>query len=420
MSDNTVHGDETSEEEAPRGTKRSEGMGSSCPMEICSEQSKSSPTFDIDQSSKENDLRCAEAPAMRVDVHKGRSECDVKTPTTLPTQQKPLLLISTCIYESLVKKRMHQLPGFRRRDPSEISCFVKYMVFSFNVVFWLIGLTILLVGLWAQIEKNPFSQLGTRLSKFYLDPAWLLIIVGGVTFVIGFTGCIGALRENTCLLACYAVLVGNLLLIELAIGILGFVFKDWVKEQLETQLDDMIIYYRDDPDLQSVIDWIQMDWLRCCGIHGPNDWDLNIYFNSSSEALGSPEAGGVPFSCCKTASLNGLVNYYCGHGARKMSPFSESIFQSGCLIQVQEWFSRNLAVVGSVAVGVATLESLMVCKKIYCEGCLNRGLDWIERNFAVMGGIASTVVAVEILGICFAQNLRSDVFAQRARWRYSH
>ncbi|KRY43545.1 Tetraspanin-5 [Trichinella spiralis] len=410
MSDNTVHGDETSEEEAPRGTKRSEGI----------EQSKSSPTFDIDQSSKENDLRCAEAPAMRVDVHKDRSECDVKTPTTLPTQQKPLLLISTCIYDSLVKKRMHQLPGFRRRDPSEISCFVKYMVFSFNVVFWLIGLTILLVGLWAQIEKNPFSQLGTRLSKFYLDPAWLLIIVGGVTFVIGFTGCIGALRENTCLLACYAVLVGNLLLIELAIGILGFVFKDWVKEQLETQLDDMIIYYRDDPDLQSVIDWIQMDWLRCCGIHGPNDWDLNIYFNSSSEALGSPEAGGVPFSCCKTASLNGLVNYYCGHGARKMSPFSESIFQSGCLIQVQEWFSRNLAVVGSVAVGVATLESPMVCKKIYCEGCLNRGLDWIERNFALMGGIASTVVAVEILGICFAQNLRSDVFAQRARWRYSH
>ncbi|KRX84415.1 Tetraspanin-5 [Trichinella sp. T6] len=398
-------------------------------MEICSEQSKSSPTFDIDQSSKEYDLRCAEAPAMRVDVHKGRSECDVKTPTTLPTQQKPLLLffcyccafLAQCCYlfyfkfylffYFVVKKTMHQLPGFRRRDPSEISCFVKYM---------LIGLTILLVGLWAQIEKNPFSQLGTRLSKFYLDPAWLLIIVGGVTFIIGFTGCIGALRENTCLLACYAVLVGNLLLIELAIGILGFVFKDWVKEQLETQLDDMIIYYRDDPDLQSVIDWIQMDWLRCCGIHGPNDWDLNIYFNSSSEALGSPEAGGVPFSCCKTASLNGLVNYYCGHGARKMSPFSESIFQSGCLIQVQEWFSRNLAVVGSVAVGVATLESPMVCKKIYCEGCLNRGLDWIERNFAIMGGIASTVVAVEILGICFAQNLRSDVFAQRARWRYSH
>lgn len=34
-------------------------------------------------------------------------------------------------------------------------------------------------------------------------------------------------------------------------------------------------------------------------------------------------------------------------------------------------------------------------------------------------GIALVVVAVlEILGICFAQNLRSDVFAQKARWQY--
>ncbi|KFD54373.1 hypothetical protein M513_04716, partial [Trichuris suis] len=273
---------------------------------------------------------------------------------------------------------MHQVYLFRRRSSSEVSCFVKYMVFGFN----LIGLTILLIGVWAQIEKTPFSQLGTRLNKFYLDPAWLLIIIGGVTFIIGFTGCVGALRENTCLLACYSAFVGILLLIELGIGILGFVFKDWVKEQLESQLDDMIIYYRDDPDLQSLIDWIQMDWLHCCGIHGPADWDLNIYFNSSSEALGSPEAGGVPFSCCRSAKREGLINYYCGHGVRKFA-----ISPAACL-------------------------------KIYCEGCLQRGLVWLERNFGAMGALASTIVAIEILGICFAQNLRSDVFAQRARWHF--
>lgn len=129
-----------------------------------------------------------------------------------------------------------------------------------------------MAGVYAQVEKTPISQLGIRMSKFWLDPAWIFILVGGSTFIIAFCGCVGALRENTCLLATYAVFLGVILLTELTVGILGFVFKDWVKSQLETELDAMILTYRDDPDLQSLIDWIQRDWLQCCGINGPNDW----------------------------------------------------------------------------------------------------------------------------------------------------
>ena len=59
---------------------------------------------------------------------------------------------------------------------------------------------------------------------------WIFIrcLKGAITFLIGFTGCVGALRENTALLAAYAIFLAILLLLEMTAGILGFIFKDWV------------------------------------------------------------------------------------------------------------------------------------------------------------------------------------------------
>uniref|UniRef100_A0AC34PUE7 Tetraspanin n=1 Tax=Panagrolaimus sp. JU765 TaxID=591449 RepID=A0AC34PUE7_9BILA len=259
---------------------------------------------------------------------------------------------------------------------TEISCCVKYTVFGFNVVFWIIGFLMLAVGVWAQLEKNnPYSQLN-RLSKFYLDPALLLSVIGLFTFVVGFSGCLGALRENTTFLALYSTLLGLLLLAELIIVILAFVSKDWIETELKTRLDDMIILYRDDPDLQALIDWMQTDW-KCCGINRPDDWDMNIYFNKSATSLKSEEAGGVPFSCC----INGrdLENFACGHNVR-----------------VKHAKDMN--------------------HLIFIEGCLPKLQQWLNNNFVYVGTSIFIVAIIQFLGICFAQDLKSDIFAQRAKW----
>jgi len=210
------------------------------------------------------------------------------------------------------------MPNIRkyRRDHSEVSCCLKYVIFGFNVIFWLTGLGITAVGIWAWTEKDTFSNL-SRLTNVALDPAFILIVAGAITFIIGFTGCVGALRENTCLLAAYAVFLAILLLLEMTAGILGFIFKDWIKQQATGGFQAFIVHYRDDPDQQNLIDWIQEGWLQCCGIEGPKDWDRNIYFNCSSAEVGSREACGVPFSCCKPQPNEIIKNKQCGYDVRK-------------------------------------------------------------------------------------------------------
>lgn len=270
-------------------------------------------------------------------------------------------------------RRMRERRRRRRRDRTEVSCCVKWVVFTQNVLFWIVGMLIFAVGIWAWTEKDTFNNL-KRLTTVAVDPAFLLIVTGLVTFVIGFTGCIGALRENTFLLATYAFLLGLILLGELILGVLGFVCREWLKTQAKEQLQVLIRDYREDEDAQDLVDWIQSKWLQCCGITSPGDWNNNIYFNCSSTS--SPEACGVPFSCCRPEE-NTYANLQCGYGVRRKDDFTDKIYNKGCVDAAQSWLDQNLVIVAAVAVGVAV---------------------------------------VQILGICFSQNLRADILAQKAKW----
>lgn len=270
----------------------------------------------------------------------------------------------------------------RFRDRTEVSCVIKYLVFGFNIIFWLFGGAICAIGLWALAEKNTFGNI-SRLANLPVDPAFFFLVAGALIFIIGFAGCIGALRENTVWLLVYCVLIGIILCAEIVFFILVFVYKEWMKGEVRNELLNLIRNYRDDIDLQGLIDWVQADWLSCCGVDGPTDWDQNIYFNCSSPGV---EACGVPYSCC-VKSNTGLVNYQCGYGARNIKLSDDS--SSGQQSQVSQ---------------------------IYQVGCLSAGEQWINSNIIPVAGVSIGLAVLEILGICFAQNLRTDIFSQKSKW----
>ncbi|KAJ7391636.1 Tetraspanin-5 [Desmophyllum pertusum] len=256
------------------------------------------------------------------------------------------------------------------KDRTEVSCCVKYLLFFFNVFFWVIGSLTVAIGLYARFEKTEYQDF---FNDIMMDPAFALIIVGGIMFIIGFTGCIGALRENVCLLKFFSVILAIIFFLYLALGVFVFVFQDKVQGIVADKLDTTIDKYRDNVDLQSFIDGVQQNF-KCCGGTDYNDWQRNIYFNCSSPGA---EACGVPFSCCREDTLN----TQCGYNIRK---------------PLHTETDRNVV--------------------IYTRGCIDAVKEWFKENMIVLGGIAVGLALMQIMGICFANSLISDVKMQMARW----
>lgn len=65
------------------------------------------------------------------------------------------------------------------------------------------------VGFYAFVDKWQMTG-SVRVENFYdilLNISLVMIIAGAVVFIVSFAGCVGALRENTCLLQFVRILI---------------------------------------------------------------------------------------------------------------------------------------------------------------------------------------------------------------------
>lgn len=277
----------------------------------------------------------------------------------------------------------------RRRIPSGftyISSCVKYTMFLFNFMFWVSGLMLMAVGVYATLDKwssGEVFKLDTIFDVMF-NLGFLLIIIGGIVFIVSFAGCIGALRENTCLLKFYSLCLLIFFLAEMTLMALAFIYPHKLTEFLETELSDKLIAsYRDDLDFQNLIDLIQHDF-QCCGIssNGYKDWNKNEYFNCTANVADNPsvERCGVPYSCCASQPEGTLVNFMCG-------------------FQVQE---------------LKEIDDVM--RKINIEGCIPAIQAFIERNLYTVGGIAIAIALSQLLVIWLSRTLEGQIESQKALW----
>lgn len=102
-----------------------------------------------------------------------------------------------------------------------------------------------------------------------------LAIVAGVLMVaIGFCGCCGAWFSSKFLLVSYLTLIVTIMLLEIAAGTLGYVFRAHIRETLRSELLDGIKFKYDTNDTNGMLStWDHMQQtFNCCGVDQYQDW----------------------------------------------------------------------------------------------------------------------------------------------------
>ncbi|XP_026201550.1 tetraspanin [Anabas testudineus] len=233
---------------------------------------------------------------------------------------------------------------------------IKYTLFICCYVFWVVSAVLIAVGIYAKIAKET-----DVVDTLTLDPALLLIVVGSVMFLITLLGCFGALRNDTCLLKAFLGILAAVLVLQVAAGVVGYLFTDVVMERTDRLMMKAIVRYREDQDLENAIDFIQKKF-QCCGVESYKDWSQNVYFQCS-DTNPSLEACGVPFSCCVRLQNQTVLNTMCGYGQQRVEERSarQKIFTAGCLEKIVWWAKNNLLLVAGLSGGLLLLELVMIC-----------------------------------------------------------
>nr|AJF38198.1 cd63 [Locusta migratoria] len=205
-----------------------------------------------------------------------------------------------------------------------MSC-VKYLLFTFNLLFVISGIVIVSVG---ALALSNFSSYDPFFGGTVIAGPIVLLIVGVIVFIVAFFGCCGALKENHCMVVTFSVLLLIIFAMELGGGIAGYVLKEVLKDDVDNQLNSTLSKYGSNEDITKSWDIMQTD-LHCCGINGPDDWI---------------KAGmKIPASCCSSGNH---VNEVCG------SP----PFTNGCVESLENFITHRAVVLGGVGIGIAFVQ----------------------------------------------------------------
>ncbi|XP_075966205.1 tetraspanin-15 [Anarhichas minor] len=231
---------------------------------------------------------------------------------------------------------------------------LKFILFAYAIVWWLIGGFILGIGIYAEVERQRYKTL----DGVFLAPAIILILLGIIMFIVSLIGVLGSLRDNLTLLKVFMYTLAVCLILELLGGIMALVFRNQTVGLLNKNIRKGIVNYYDDLDFKNIMDFVQKRF-ECCGGQEYTDWSVNMYHNCSAPG---PSSCGVPYTCCITTKPNEVANTMCGYK-------------------------------------VLEKERLDLIKTIHIRGCTDAFFIWLMDNYKIMAGLLLGILLPQFFGV---------------------
>lgn len=214
---------------------------------------------------------------------------------------------------------------------------IKYLLFAFNLVFFLAGLCLIIAG---AVVETKFKDYLSFFDNSFSAAAIFLIVVGCIIFIIGFFGCCGAVKENHCMVMTFAVLLGLVFILEIAAGIAGFVLRGKVESMMRKGMTESMDRYGKPQYAGVTKAWDEVqDQFDCCGVNTWKDWEK---INSTY----------VPESCCKVRE-----SATCG---KIIANMNTTINTDGCVAGFKDFLEGNIYTLGGIGVGLAFVQIIGV------------------------------------------------------------
>ncbi|KAK5645240.1 hypothetical protein RI129_006540 [Pyrocoelia pectoralis] len=224
---------------------------------------------------------------------------------------------------------------------------IKYLLFIFNLIFFITGIVICSLGV---SIKAYFTSYDFILEDQYFSVPNLLIAIGAIIFIIAFYGCYGAIRESFCSIALFSVLLILIFILEFAAGISGYILRnqtyDFLLEKLNVTLHNYVPNSTNNSNT-NFWDEIQKDF-KCCGINNFEDWysNTNVTTNAS-----------LPVSCC--APQIGLI------GQSFCDSSTQTLFRNGCVTEFGKFVEDHALSIASGGLALAFIQLLGIIFSCY-------------------------------------------------------